>query len=333
MVQPLDRHVYAAEVIDRVVEILKADLSAEVALINAALDPAEQDVPDPRAAEIVPRPPTDLSELVIPHQGFQGVWVRILRSKDHFHTGIGIANTRHKLEVLCFANRSAVTPGRVETHPVSSAYRQSLWLARAASLAVDKSLRGTAQVYDLRPGEQELPRRIKGMPDIHQMRLKWDVWQFTARALYVPGVAPTMTPAFGAWHGTTPGDTQVTVATVEEPVLIATTPADTLSLMSHASPGDLTVTEGGTYKFSAVATISHSANNTVLHIIPAINGIIQERWEQERFVSTGGDIGNMSFSGHATVPAGAVFSAWVVSDKNGTVTWEHLMSDLNRLVG
>jgi len=136
--------------------------------------------------------------------------------------------------------------------------------------------------------------------------------------------------AYSGCYVTTPSDTQEVVADTAEAIDVATT-AQPESGITHASSSSFTVAVAGVYRVMAVATLTHSVNNTVLHMEIAEDGVVDSTRNQERKVGTGGDIGNMSVRGHFTVAAGCVLNVHIKADKTGTVTYNHYVCDVERV--
>jgi hypothetical protein len=69
--------------------------------------------------------------------------------------------------------------------------------------------------------------------------------------------------------------------------------------------------------------ITHSANNTNVHICAFIDDVEETSLETERKVATGGDIGSMSSSGYIYLTAGQVVKFKAKADNTGTITIGH----------
>ena len=130
---------------------------------------------------------------------------------------------------------------------------------------------------------------------------------------------------YASWYLTADDSTQVVVAATVEKIDVATT-AGPVSDMTHATPNRLTNDDddSGVFQINATATFTHSVNNTVLHVLVYVDGSEVADWEQERKVGTGGDIGNMSVTALVTLAASSFVELYVLADKNGTITWNHL---------
>lgn len=259
-------------------------------------------------------------------QNTGGVRVRVTDSVPVHTVSIGEQRMHHTLEVSTSINAQDTEYDTTVPPPMNGAVRVG-HLAEMVDEVIRGRLIGTAGIYNITLKNGHKPQAAPpNMPSVREKVWTYDVWQRVRR----PIQDETM-PAYGSWYIATPGDTQVVVADTPE-VLDVTTTAGPLQGVTHSTSGGLlTVTDAGVYEFEAVATVAHSANNTVVHLEMYVNGVQVESWDQQRLVATGGDIGNMSIIGQINVAAGSTFRLSVLSDKNGTITWTHLAGGIVRV--
>ena len=179
----------AYEVLARAETLWRANLGTKLTAMNA--EQSQFTVATPADAQIAARADSKLDEREggFPQQ-LNGVWCRItnkevLRGVGGVASSGGQTRTRWRFEMLSYATVQVQETSSAVPTPLTTGYKELLLLSRCAGMVLTDvpGMVGNDGIYEVASadGGSMIVEPIAGMPNVHQVREYFDVYQKTLR--------------------------------------------------------------------------------------------------------------------------------------------------------